>query len=485
MSIRICLPGRNETGAGFHVDVAEPGTLGLERVPVPGAVRPRRTCLVRVVAVLLFLVLTAPWMDATALEAGSDSGPFRAACVKVEITPETPQWLQGYAPRQSQGVHDRIYHRIVAMDDGKTTFFLVSTDICTVSPSFYHAFQARLHREAGIPPERIWWSTTHTHSAPHVGPQDVSRMFVQTLGDRFSIQHDTAYWERVTELLLQGIQQARAKLEPARLGIGSGTAPANVNRRQRNADGRTVLGVNPDGVVDRQLGLLRLERPNGKIIALIANYAIHGTALGGRNQRISGDVPGFVSEYVEQQLGAPLLFINGAEGDVAPLYSVGTDFDHPRLLECQTILREAILAVNETIAETTADVAFSLGKTLIETPRRAGLGWSDSLPDYTAAAADGTALVRVPVYSLTLNGDTAIWAAPLELFSQIAINVRDASPFAHTFYFGLTNGSLLYLPTKAAFAEGGYEPNVSPFTEQAEADFTSGVIRHLQQLGRR
>jgi len=48
----------------------------------------------------------------------------------------------------------------------------------------------------------------------------------------------------------------------------------------------------------------------------------------------------------------------------------------------------------------------------------------------------------------------------------------------------LTNGSLLYLPTKAAFAEGGYEPNVSPFTDRAEADFTSAVTRYLRELRR-
>ncbi|HID22509.1 MAG TPA: hypothetical protein EYP14_08920 [Planctomycetaceae bacterium] len=75
-----------------------------------------------------------------------------------------------------------------------------------------------------------------------------------------------------------------------------------------------------------------------------------------------------------------------------------------------------------------------------------------------------------------------IWAAPLELFSEIALRVREASPFAHTFYFGLTNGSLLYLPTKAAFAEGGYEPAVSPFTDRAESDFTTGVVRFLRKL---
>jgi hypothetical protein len=313
----------------------------------------------------------------------------------------------------------------------------------------------------------------------------LGRLFAGTLGDRFSIQHDTDYWERVTDLLVGGIREAQSRLEPARLGIGSGTAHANVNRRERKADGRTVLGVNPDGPADRQIGLLRLERTDGKLIGLIANYAVHGTALGGGNRQISGDVPGFAAEYVERELGAPMLLINGAEGNVAPLYSVGSNINDPRLKEYETLLGDRIIAANAAIGETTAKVSFSIGKTVIETPRKSGLGWPDDLSQYASVSKDGVQQVRVPVYSLTINGDTVIWAAPLELFSEIALSVRDASPFANTFYFGLTNGSLLYLTTKAAFGEGGYEPNVSLFTDQAEADFTSGVTQYLQELRRR
>jgi hypothetical protein len=76
----------------------------------------------------------------TAQADSEQPGRFRAACVKVDITPDTPQWLQGYGPRQSTGVHDRIYHRIAILDDGTTTFCLVSTDICTILPSFYRGF---------------------------------------------------------------------------------------------------------------------------------------------------------------------------------------------------------------------------------------------------------------------------------------------------------------------------------------------------------
>lgn len=438
---------------------------------VPQGIRPTMGRAAVAALLLVFIaVLSGP-------RAGAATD-FRAACVQVDITPETPQWLHGYAPRQSEGVHDRIYHRIAALDDGTTTFYLVATDCCTVSPSYYDAMTEQLEAETGITRAQIWWSTTHTHSAPHVGPQDLGGLFGNTLGDRFSIEHDTAYWDRVTRALIDGVKEARANLEPARLGIGLGTAKANINRREER-DGRIVLGENPDGPVDRQLGLLRLERPDGSPIGLIANYAIHGTCLHGGNKQISGDAPGWVSNYVEEELGVPMLFVNGAEGNVAPLPTVGNDITDPRIKSFEKTLGDPILALNERITDPTGDVTLTLDQTVIQTPRKAGLGWTDELADY-AAVVDGEDHVRIPVRSLVINNDTVLWAAPLELFSEIAMNIRGASPFTNTLYFGLTNGSLLYLPMKEAFTEGGYEPNVSPFTPQVEADFTAGVTAHLR-----
>jgi neutral ceramidase len=61
---------------------------------------------------------------------------FRASAVKVDITPQSPQWLMGYQARQSTGVHDKIYHRVVAIDSGDTQFYLISSDLCLFSPSF-------------------------------------------------------------------------------------------------------------------------------------------------------------------------------------------------------------------------------------------------------------------------------------------------------------------------------------------------------------
>src|SRR5579864_9549737 len=106
---------------------------------------------------------------AIALSVPAGAAGFRAAAVKVDITPKTSQWLLGYNPRQSTGVHDPIYHRVVAMDDGTTQFYLVSTDVCLFSPGLYDEVAAELQRATGIKRKQFWWSVTHTHSAPEVG----------------------------------------------------------------------------------------------------------------------------------------------------------------------------------------------------------------------------------------------------------------------------------------------------------------------------
>jgi hypothetical protein len=401
---------------------------------------------------------------------------FRAATVKVDITPKTSQWLLGYGPRQSTGVHDPIYHRVVAMDDGKTQFYLVSTDVCLFSPGLYDDVAAELQRATGITRKQFWWSVTHTHSAPEIGPPAMSKVF---LANRFNHEWDREYTQFLTSSLIKAVQEAKAKLEPARLQTGVGMSLANINRRAKDVDGKVSLGLNPDGPADRQIGLIRIERPDGSLIALISNYAIHGTVLSGDNKLISGDAPGIVAAYLEEKLNATVLFINGAAGNMAPIYSVYATPGAGHLSQFRVLLGDRILQANSTLPKGTDDVKLTLAETYVESPFRSGLEWPQELGAYSRTDSAGRVLVRLPVRFLQIN-DTAIWSAPVELFCEIAIHVRNASPFAHTFYFGYTNGWFGYLPTSQAVAEGGYEPNTSPFTGDAESDITEKVVTYLQ-----
>src|SRR5687768_62683 len=72
---------------------------------------------------------------------------FRAAVVKVDITPQTPQWLMGYGARKSTGVRDRISHKIAALDDGTSQVFIVASDLCLFSPTVYDEVAAELKKE--------------------------------------------------------------------------------------------------------------------------------------------------------------------------------------------------------------------------------------------------------------------------------------------------------------------------------------------------
>lgn len=400
---------------------------------------------------------------------------FRAAAVKADITPSTPQWLMGYDARQSTGVHDPIYHRVVAIESGGEQIYLVVSDLCLFSPSVYDDVARELQQTMGIPRVHFWWSVTHSHATPEVGPPGIYKALL----GRSDHEWNRDYADFVKRSLVRAVREARDKLEPARISFGQGLASANINRRAKDVDGRVSIGLNPDGPADRQIGLIRLERPDGSPIALIANYAMHGTVMNGQNLLISGDAPGVVMAYLEQKTNAPVLLFNGAAGNMAPIYSVYPDARSGHLSEFRVLLGDHILAALSSLSPAGSDVTLTAGEKIVETPQRQDIEWPAELSQY--AASQDRPIVKLPVRFLRLN-DTVIWSAPVELFCEIAMAVRQASPFAHTFYFGYTNGWLGYLPTAQAFSEGGYEPRTSPFTAQAQGDLTQTVVAFLKTL---
>ncbi len=407
---------------------------------------------------------------------------FRAAVVKKDVTPTDPQPLVGYAPRISKGVHDRLYHRILAIDDGTTQFFLISSDFGGISPAYYDHVTNRLASECGIDPRSVWWTLTHTHSAPELGPPGLLTAF---LGERFQKPFNADYAAFVERQLIQGVQEARARLRPAMVGAAWGISRANINRRARLSDGRTVLGMNPDGAVDRRIGLLRLEETDGRIIGLVANYPIHGTVLGSQNLLVSGDVGGIVAAYVEHKSGAPLLFVNGAAGNLAPIYSGYANPRESQLGQFEVLLGDRILAANEEVGSTTRDVKLQLDSITVETPMKDGVKWPTELAHYARISSAGQQIVRIPIRFLRFNASLVVWSAPLELFCEVSNEIRDHSPFPYTFYFGYTNGWLGYLPTAEEFTREGYEPTVSPFTPAAPGDLVAAVSQFLHNLASR
>jgi len=353
---------------------------------------------------------------------------------------------------------------------------LIATDLCLFSPNFHESVMRELQTRTGIDPAHVWWSVTHTHAAPELGPPD---MYKALLG-RSDHDWDRDYTAFVTAALIEAVKSARDKLEPARLSFATTTSNANINRRARDVDGKVSLGLNPDGPVDRQVNLIRVTRRDGTSIALVVNYAMHGTVMSGQNLKISGDAPGVVAAYVEEQLGGTVLYINGAAGNIAPIYSVYADASSGHLSQFRVLLGDRVIAAVRTMSPGTDRVSLRHAQQIVETPRREDLVWPDEL---AAFATGDRQRIKLPVRFLAIN-DTLIWSAPVEMFCDIAMNIRDRSRFKQTFYFGYTNGWFGYLPTAKAFAEGGYEPRTSPFTPQVESDVSRAVTGFINGFRR-
>lgn len=414
------------------------------------------------------------------LQAQSERGKLRAAVVEIDITPDKPKMLLGYAARQSEGVHDPIHHKILVLDNGDIKLCWVVSDVCLVSPSEYDRVAQMLQSKLGIKPIQFWWSATHTHSAPEVGVPGLPEVF---MGDRYKHDVDTSYTEFVEQTLIRGVGEAILKLQPVRLGVGWGYSEANINRRTWGLDNKATFGMTPDAAVDQRIGLLRLEKEDGTLMTLVANYPIHGTVLGPQNLKISGDVHGTVARYVKDKLGAPMLFFNGAAGNMAPVYSVYPDPEKGHLSQFNVLLGDKIIQANSNIYDFFDSVKLYAGEIIVQTPRKESLTkWPADLTKYTSKAADKkTNLVNLPIRFFRLDDNIIIWSAPLELLCEISNNIRDASPYPYTFYFGYTNGWLGYFPTAAAWQHGGYEVHtVSPFDIGGEKDLTTAVVNYLK-----
>src|SRR4029079_8720188 len=73
------------------------------------------------------------------------------------------------------------------------------------------------------------------------------------------------------------------------------------------------------------------------------------------------------------------------------------------------------------------------------------------------AAAAGPVVTRdLEFWALRVN-DIGLVAVSGEPFAELGLEVKRRSPLPHTFFLGYSNGCIGYLPTPAAFAEGGAE----------------------------
>ena len=202
-------------------------------------------------------------------------------------------WLKPGRPE-----HDGLAARALVLERDGTRVIWVAVDLIAVDRTFTETVTTRLAR-AGVRPAVLVISASHTHSGPGA--------FLDSalLGFLAADREDAAVREAVVAAVIEAVRRADDARGPARVAVGLATAPAVVRSR---------LG----GPLDPEVVVLAVRRPSGAPVALVWNFAIHGTMLGPGNLRLSADVMGAASETLERALHVPALFVNGAVGDVSP-----------------------------------------------------------------------------------------------------------------------------------------------------------------------
>src|SRR5437016_3996765 len=247
---------------------------------------------------------------------------WRVGVARIKITPEQPVFLAGYASRNKpfERVETDLFAKALALEDRQgNRAVLVTTDLIGLSRAVAEPVCQRIADKTKLVRSQILLSSSHSHSAPILSLEERTESGV-ALEDARNI---VAYTRGLQDKLVDLAAQALSRLEPARLSWGSGVAHFAMNRREFTPRG-VILGVNPRGLVDRSVPVLRVDSAEGKLRALLFDYACHNTTLTQTNFSLCGDYAGFAQAYLEERFpGAQAMFMIGCGGDANP-YPRGT-----------------------------------------------------------------------------------------------------------------------------------------------------------------
>lgn len=411
-------------------------------------------------------------------------GSLSVGVARRVINPPPGVFLVGYGDRVlgNRGVHDDVSVTALVLDDGSARVAIVAADLLTVCEATTDRVRARLA------PVEVVICCSHTHSGPISYAEERShprdRRYVDALVDRIV--------DAVHEAGRAADRDAERSGPGARLEWAVGACELGVNRRQPTVTG-VEIGENPAGPADRSVGVLGVVDRRGCRVATVVGHACHGTVLGPRNRLVSADWIGPMRERVERHLGGRVLFVQGACADINPRTSwdVADSFAEARTAGEQVAdaVLAAVAAGSVTLPGT--PVAIDRGDVWIplqaevrgaEPPRRDHIAPLLSMAGLPGVAAPlGEPLLRrrypwrptiaardgrwaVPMrHSVLRLGEVALVAYGAETFTEIGAAAKAAAPAAAALFAGVADGSVSYLATAAAHAEGGYEVDVAPW----------------------
>jgi len=468
--LRHCCRGRDAAGGAFHAccaPVTAEGGCATTSVAAKGG------CATGLAAVIVaaIAVLAGPSRAAGA------EGEWRVGLAAVKVTPEAPIPMNGYGPEVSghvsDGALDELYAKAMAVEyPGGDRAVLLTADLLFFRAETAETLAKRVMEKTALERRQILLNASHTHAGPVFGLEEPTRYRLSE-DQRKTID---AYTQKLLGQLADLVDAALADMKPARLSWATGTAPGFVvNRRLMSAEGKCRgMGPNPQGLVDRDVPVLRVDWPDGRLRAVVFGCACHPVTLDGSNRKLSGDYAGRAQQYVEERLpGVRAMFVAGCGADANATPRGGPE-QHEWVRKHGQAMGEEICRVLE-------------GKFRpVGGPLRAELQWTelplettlsrDRLKEIAASGptfwhkrnAQGMIEVidrgeplpksyRAAIALWQFGGDLTLVALPGEVVAGYVPMLRQALGPDRLWVAGYSNDSFGYLPTAKILAEGGHE----------------------------
>lgn len=442
---------------------------------------------------------------------------LKAGVALVDITPPIPFRMSGYFyERLSTGTKDPLHARAIVFQQGKESAAFVFCDVSGVPFDVATPARKKASELTGIPVDHIAVTGTHTHTGPLFFTSLHDKLHDDAVAKKGKDDYDSdPYRAEFVDKIADAVSKSKAALEP--VIIRSGYAQEDrlaFNRRFHMKDGSVRFNPptnSPDivrvaGPIDPQVGVVLVSKPEAKQpLSAIVSFAMHLDTTGGT--LYSADYVKSLDDRLKADFGPDfnVLFGTGTCGnvnhrDVTKEMQRNADEIGAMLGEtvAAAIKKDTIKLDGEpTLAVRSAKVPAPLRSYSAEQIEKAkrdmtlvGTRELAFLPSVEACTITDSERLKkngypgtLEVQAFRLNHETAIVTLPSEIFVELGLAIKAASPFKTTLVVELANDDIAYIPTKQAFAEGSYEitnSRVEPGTGEKLVEAAIGLLKELE-----
>jgi hypothetical protein len=307
--------------------------------------------------------------------------------------------------------------------------------------------------------------------------------------------------------------EANKKLAPARASTARGKEEGiSFNRRFHMKDGTVSWNpakrhpdiVRPAGPIDPDVGVIYFDTPKNDPVATYVNFALHADTVGGA--AVSADFPGVLARRLGEYRGPEMvtLFANGCCGNInhrniqwldrqsgpAEANRIGTLLAAAVLRttpDLKPIAAGPLRAKSEMVKLSLApigDAELAAARAIVKNVNDPKTKFMDKVKAFqvldVAARVGKPWEVEVQVIAL---GDSVAWVSlPGEIFTELGLAIKTASPFAHTLLAELANGSIGYIPDRSAYPQGNYEVVSARCAEGSGERLVDAATRLLKEV---